>query len=252
MVTTSHGGHRPPSRPGPPRSSASSQRPASGTASTSGVEQQPVAPRLPLDHRGVQQHGGQHHHGVRPQRPRSIGADPAGSGQRDHRAEQRQRPGQRECHPVLVRIPGRHREDLPAEGDRPVLRVHADRPAAAMIASAAARAQRGQRGVERGVPDPQRVDQHRRRIVPLHRDGLAEVDLLIATASVPDFPAALGQRLGITQARIASLTDGFGGAHTAAAAIAREPVLPAPGTSRTALVVSAGAGITVVAALHRL
>jgi 3-oxoacyl-[acyl-carrier-protein] synthase III len=81
---------------------------------------------------------------------------------------------------------------------------------------------------------------------------LGEVDLLIATASVPDFAAALGQRLGITRARIASLGDGFGGAHTAAAAIAREPVQPAPGTSRTALVVSAGAGITVVAAVHRM
>jgi 3-oxoacyl-[acyl-carrier-protein] synthase-3 len=80
---------------------------------------------------------------------------------------------------------------------------------------------------------------------------LGEVDLLIATASVPDFAAALGQRLGIPRARIASLSDGFGGAHTAAAAIAREPVQPVPGTSRTALVVSAGAGITVVAALHR-
>jgi 3-oxoacyl-[acyl-carrier-protein] synthase III len=81
---------------------------------------------------------------------------------------------------------------------------------------------------------------------------LAEVDLLIATASVPDFAAALGQRLGITGARVASLADGFGSAHTAAPAIAREPMLPVPGTSRTALVVSAGAGITVVAALHRM
>jgi 3-oxoacyl-[acyl-carrier-protein] synthase-3 len=91
-----------------------------------------------------------------------------------------------------------------------------------------------------------------RELTAEERFDLAEVDLLIATASVPDFAAALGERLGITQARIASLSDGFGSAHTAAAAIAREPVLPAPGTSRTALVVSAGAGITVVAALHRL
>ena len=81
---------------------------------------------------------------------------------------------------------------------------------------------------------------------------LSEIDLLIATASVPDFAAALGQKLGIPGARIASLSDGFAGAHTAAAAIAREPVQPAPGTSRTALVVAAGAGITVVAAVHRM
>ena len=81
---------------------------------------------------------------------------------------------------------------------------------------------------------------------------LADIDLLIATASVPDFAATLGQRLGITRARVASLSDGFAGAHTAAPAIAREPVQPVPpDTSRTALVVSAGSGITVVAALHR-
>jgi 3-oxoacyl-[acyl-carrier-protein] synthase III len=80
---------------------------------------------------------------------------------------------------------------------------------------------------------------------------VGEVDLLIATASVPGFAAALGQKLGITRAHIASLANGLGGAHTAALAIAREPVQPAPGTSRTALAVSAGAGITVVAALHR-
>ncbi len=80
---------------------------------------------------------------------------------------------------------------------------------------------------------------------------LADIDLLIATASVPDFADALGQRLGISSARVASLSDGFAGAHTAAPAIAREAVQPTPGTSRTALVVSTGAGITVVAALHR-
>ena len=63
---------------------------------------------------------------------------------------------------------------------------------------------------------------------------------------------ASGRGSGSPRARIASLADGFAGAHTAAPAIAREPVQPAPGTSRTALVVSAGAGITVVAAVHRM
>ena len=90
-----------------------------------------------------------------------------------------------------------------------------------------------------------------RELIAEDRFDMAEVDLLIATASVPDFAVDLGQRLGVTQDRVASLSDGFGYAHTAAAAIAREPVQPAPETSRTALVVSAGAGITVVAAVHR-
>jgi 3-oxoacyl-[acyl-carrier-protein] synthase III len=88
-----------------------------------------------------------------------------------------------------------------------------------------------------------------RELAAEERLDLAEIDLLIATASAPDFAAALARSLGITQARIASLSDGFGGAHTAAPALARERVQP--GASRTALVVSAGAGITVVAALHR-
>jgi len=88
-----------------------------------------------------------------------------------------------------------------------------------------------------------------RELAAEDRLDLAEIDLLIATASVPDFAAALGTRLGITRARTASLSDGFSGAHTAAPAIAREPLQP--GASRAALVVSAGAGITVVAALYR-
>jgi 3-oxoacyl-[acyl-carrier-protein] synthase-3 len=82
-------------------------------------------------------------------------------------------------------------------------------------------------------------------------DGLdlAEVDLLIATASVPDFGAALARRLGMTSARIAFPSGAIAGAHTAAPAIALESVQLAD--SRTALLVCAGAGITVVAALYR-
>jgi 3-oxoacyl-[acyl-carrier-protein] synthase-3 len=95
------------------------------------------------------------------------------------------------------------------------------------------------------------ADQTVRELAAEEELDLADIDLLIATASVPDFAAALSERLGLHRARVASLSDGFAGAHTAAAAIAREAVLPEPGTSRTALVVSAGAGITVVAALHR-
>jgi 3-oxoacyl-[acyl-carrier-protein] synthase III len=79
--------------------------------------------------------------------------------------------------------------------------------------------------------------------------NLAEVDLLIATASAPDFATALAQRLRITAARVTSPSGGLAGAHTAAPAIALESVRLT--ASRTALLVSAGAGITVVAALYR-
>ena len=78
---------------------------------------------------------------------------------------------------------------------------------------------------------------------------LAEVDLLVATASVPGFGAGLAQRLGIGSARVAFPSDGLAGAHTAAPAIALESAQLE--TSRTALLVCAGAGITVVAALYR-
>jgi 3-oxoacyl-[acyl-carrier-protein] synthase-3 len=78
---------------------------------------------------------------------------------------------------------------------------------------------------------------------------LAEVDLLVATASVPDFATTLARRLGVSSARIASPSDGLAGAHTAAPAIALESIELA--ASRTALLVSVGAGITVVAALYR-
>jgi 3-oxoacyl-[acyl-carrier-protein] synthase-3 len=77
---------------------------------------------------------------------------------------------------------------------------------------------------------------------------LAEVDLLVATASAPGFATALAERLGLTAARIASAADGLARAHTAAPALALGSAPLA--ASRTALLVSAGAGITVVAALY--
>ena len=78
---------------------------------------------------------------------------------------------------------------------------------------------------------------------------LGEVDLLVATASVPGFGDALAERLGVSGQRVASLADGPAGAHTAAPAVALESVRLEAGC--TALFVSAGAGITVVAALYR-
>ncbi|HYB22382.1 MAG TPA: hypothetical protein VED41_01195 [Solirubrobacteraceae bacterium] len=78
---------------------------------------------------------------------------------------------------------------------------------------------------------------------------LGEVDLLLATASVPGFADALARRLGVPAERVAAPAEGLARAHTAAPAVALESVaLPA---MRTALFVSAGAGITVAAALYR-
>jgi 3-oxoacyl-[acyl-carrier-protein] synthase III len=78
---------------------------------------------------------------------------------------------------------------------------------------------------------------------------LGDVDVLVATASVPGFADGLATRLGVSAERVASLPDGLAGAHTAAPAVALESVGLAPGS--TALFVSAGAGITVAVALYR-
>jgi 3-oxoacyl-[acyl-carrier-protein] synthase-3 len=79
---------------------------------------------------------------------------------------------------------------------------------------------------------------------------LGEIDLLVATASVPGFADRLATRLGLSTARIASAPDsGLDRAHTAAPAVALES--GALGAAKTALFVSAGAGITVAAALYR-
>ena len=78
---------------------------------------------------------------------------------------------------------------------------------------------------------------------------LSQLDLLVATASVPGFPEGLAKRLGVSLDRVASPSDELAGAHTAAPAVALESVRLEGG--RTALFVSAGAGITVVAALYR-
>jgi len=76
-----------------------------------------------------------------------------------------------------------------------------------------------------------------------------EVDLLIATGSVPGFADGLARRLGVSAERVASPADGLADAHTAAPAVALESAALA--ASRTTLFVSAGAGITVAAALYR-
>ncbi|HEX5820270.1 MAG TPA: hypothetical protein VFY30_00745 [Solirubrobacterales bacterium] len=78
---------------------------------------------------------------------------------------------------------------------------------------------------------------------------LNQLDLLVATASVAGFADGLAKRLGVSLDRVASPSDELAGAHTAASAVALESVRLEEG--RTALFVSAGAGITVVAALYR-
>jgi 3-oxoacyl-[acyl-carrier-protein] synthase III len=78
---------------------------------------------------------------------------------------------------------------------------------------------------------------------------LDELDLLVANASVPGFADELARRLGVSAERVASTPDGLARAHTAAPAVALESVRLA--VAHTALLVSAGAGITVAAALYR-
>jgi 3-oxoacyl-[acyl-carrier-protein] synthase III len=78
---------------------------------------------------------------------------------------------------------------------------------------------------------------------------LAEVDLLVATASVPGFADGLATRLGVPADRVALPPDDLASAHTAAPAVALESAALA--TESTALFVSAGAGITVAVALYR-
>jgi 3-oxoacyl-[acyl-carrier-protein] synthase III len=88
-----------------------------------------------------------------------------------------------------------------------------------------------------------------RELVDEQTLDLGEVDLLIATASVPGFADGLAQRLGVPPERVASPANGLAGTHTAAPAVALEP--GGLGQSRTSLFVSAGAGITTAAALYR-
>lgn len=78
---------------------------------------------------------------------------------------------------------------------------------------------------------------------------LNKLDLLIATASVPGFADALATRLGVPVESAATPPADLARAHTAAPAVALESVRLEEG--RTALFISAGAGITVVAALYR-
>lgn len=78
---------------------------------------------------------------------------------------------------------------------------------------------------------------------------LSEVDLLVANASAPEFAEGLAGRLGLSTTRVASGDDGLACVHTAAPALALESAHLEPG--RTALFVSAGAGISVAVALYQ-
>jgi 3-oxoacyl-[acyl-carrier-protein] synthase III len=78
---------------------------------------------------------------------------------------------------------------------------------------------------------------------------LGEVELLVATASFPGFADDLATRLEMPADRVASRKDGHAAAHTAAPAIALES--SQFGAARTTLFVSAGAGISVAAAIYK-
>ena len=78
---------------------------------------------------------------------------------------------------------------------------------------------------------------------------LGDVELLVATASVPGFADALATRLGVPAERVAPPGNGLAAAHTAAPAFALESGRLAD--ARTTLFVSAGAGITVAAAIYK-
>jgi 3-oxoacyl-[acyl-carrier-protein] synthase III len=81
------------------------------------------------------------------------------------------------------------------------------------------------------------------------RLNLDDVDLLVGTASVPDFADGLAARLGVSAQRVASLPADLARAHTAAPAVALEAAGLAD--AGTTLFVSVGAGITVAAAVYR-
>ena len=78
---------------------------------------------------------------------------------------------------------------------------------------------------------------------------VGELDLRVATASIPGFAEDLAGALGVSGERVAAPAPDFAQAHTAAPALALESVgLPHAGTT---LFVSAGAGISVASALYR-
>ncbi|MGZ4570599.1 MAG: 3-oxoacyl-[acyl-carrier-protein] synthase III C-terminal domain-containing protein [Blastococcus sp.] len=88
-----------------------------------------------------------------------------------------------------------------------------------------------------------------RELVTAHALDLQEIGALVAGASTAGFARALAERLGISPARTASTPDDLGRAHTANLAVALESLALAD--SGTALFVSAGAGISVAAAIYQ-
>ena len=82
-------------------------------------------------------------------------------------------------------------------------------------------------------------------------DGLdlGDVGALFAAASTPGFGRALAERLGIPPDRVASLPSGLDRAHTASLTATLESLALAD--AGTALLVCAGAGVTVTAAVYR-
>jgi 3-oxoacyl-[acyl-carrier-protein] synthase III len=88
-----------------------------------------------------------------------------------------------------------------------------------------------------------------RQLAAAHGLDLGDIGALVASASTAGFAAALAERLGVPAARVASIPDELGRAHTAGLAAALDSVTLAD--AGTALLVSVGAGLTVATALYR-
>ena len=83
--------------------------------------------------------------------------------------------------------------------------------------------------------------------------GIGEVDLLVPAPSSPDFLDTLRVRLGIPGDRVAYVAEDLAGAYTTGPIAALQAAIRSGrlGEARNTLLLTAGAGITVAAALYR-
>jgi 3-oxoacyl-[acyl-carrier-protein] synthase III len=83
--------------------------------------------------------------------------------------------------------------------------------------------------------------------------GVGEIDLLIPAPASPDFLDALTMRLGVPGDRVAYVSEDLDGAYTTGSIAAVQAAIRSGrlGEARTALMIAAGAGITVALALYR-
>jgi len=81
----------------------------------------------------------------------------------------------------------------------------------------------------------------------------ADLDLMIASPYPPAFPIALGRGLGVAAVRVVEVAPALARAHTAGPIAGLEAAVASGrfGAARDTLIVTAGAGITIAAALYR-